>query len=346
MARSYNVIFMDGFDMYNFDYRNSTNPSIHSKWVLTGSDNVTGPAGRYGGKALHMGDTIFGNNIKGYWPGNTYYQTGTFAFAYLAYNVAQAESHGRFFTVIHNQGDQFGIGVSNIGEIRLYRGNTIVANSAPNLIKTNDWHYIEMEYVGNTNNGRASLYLDGAKVVEFTGNTQNQAPFGFNGVQFSGGNSNGYLADDFYVIDQATRIGERRIDTLRPNGDVAGNSFKSSDNGTTNFIMLNEQLVEPSTFVTANTVNAKDLYNFDNLTTVPTAIDAVQLSVWAQKTDSDTRQLATIFKSGTFETTGPDINLPSNHIDIFRIEQLDPATQADWTAAGVNALQAGFKITK
>lgn len=346
MARSYNVIFMDGFDMYNFDYRNTTNPSIHSKWVLTGSDNVTGPAGRYGGKALHMGDSIYGNNIKGYWPSNTYYQTGTFAFAYLTYNVTQAESHGRFFNVLHDQGDQFGIGVSNIGEVRLYRGNTIVANSIPNLIKTNDWHYMEMEYVGNTNSGRASLYLDGVKVVEFTGNTQNQAPFGFNGVQFSGGSSNGYLIDDLYVIDQATRIGERRIDTLRPNGDVTGNAFKPNDGNLTNFNMLNESTVDPTNYVTANVLGAKDLYNFDNLTTVPTAIDAVQLSVWAQKTDSDTRQLATIFKSGTTETIGKDTNLPSNHIDIFRIEQQDPSTNADWTATGVNNLQAGFKITK
>lgn len=346
MARSYNVIFMDGFDMYNFDYRNSTNPSIHSKWIVSASDAISGPAGRYGGKCLHMGDTVFGNNIKGYWPSNIFYQTATFAFAFLTNNVANAESHNRFFSVMHNQGEQFSISVSNIGEVRLVRGDTIVAASVPNLVKTNDWHYMELEYVGNTSNGRASLYMDGVKVVEFTGNTQNQAPYGFNGIQIRGGNGSAILIDDLYVIDQATRIGERRIDTLRPNGDVAGNSFKSSDNGTTNFIMLNEQLVEPSTYVTANTINAKDLYNFDNLTTVPTAIDAVQLSVWAQKTDSDTRQLATIFKSGSFETIGPDTNLPSNHIDIFRIEQQDPATQADWTAAGVNALQAGFKITK
>lgn len=346
MARSYNVIFMDGFDMYNFDYRNTTNPSIHSKWVVTGGDALSGPAGRYGGKCIHMGDTFYGNSIRGYWPGNTFYQTGTFAIAFLANNVARAEDHGRFFTILHNQGDQFGFGISNIGEVRLYRGSTIVAVSAPNLVKTNDWHYAELEYVGHASNGRASLFLDGVKVVEFTGNTQNQGPYGFNGIQLAGGPNSGIYFDDFYVIDQATRIGERRIDTLRPNGDVAGNAFRSSDNGTTNFIMLNDALVEPSTFVTANTLGAKDLYNFDNLPTVPTAIDAVQLSVWAQKTDSDTRQLATIFKSGTFETTGPDVNLPSNHIDIFRIEQQDPATQADWTAAGVNALQAGFKITK
>lgn len=346
MAHDYNVIFMDGFDMYNFGNTNSTNPGVHSKWVMTQAAGIGAAPARYGnGQSLHIGDSLYVPTMRGYFTNNTYYQTMTVGFALYSTNVPTIESQGRFFNFMHDQGDQFGISASNIGALRLWRGGTMVAESVPNLIKTADWHYFEMEYVGNSTTGRATLYLDGVQVTTFTGNTQNQAPYGANGIQISGGSDGGLWIDDLYVIDQPTRIGERRIDTLRPNGDITGNSFAPSTTGA-NYLMLNEATVDASNYVTSNVLGAKDLYNFDNLTTVPTVIDAVQLSVWAQKTDSDTRQMATIFHSNTSETTGPVINLPGNHIDMNRIENLDPATNAAWTAAGVNALQAGYKIIK
>lgn len=340
-----NVVFMDGFDMYDGANNNSPKPGIHSKWIIAQGDNLRFTDGRYGGQAVHLGAATFGNIIRGFFNENLFLQTSTVAFAFLTDNIANMENNGRFFTLLHNQGDQFGISFSNIGEVRLLRGNTVVASSVPNLIRTNDWHYIEMEYVGHTTSGRAALYLDGVKVVEYVGNTQNQAPYGFNGLQLSGTNASNYYIDDLYVIDQATRIGERRIETLRPNGDVSGNMFTPSA-GSFGYSALNENLVSADNFVSATLNGAQDMYNFSNLTTTPNKIDAVQLSVWASKTDAETRQMATLVKSGTTVTTSKNYNLPTNHLDMNRIENLDPATGAAWTPTGVNALQAGFKITK
>ena len=340
-----NVVFMDGFDMYDGANNNTVRPGLHSKWIIANSNSLYFSPGRYGGQCIHFGAEIFSNNIKGYFNENLFLQSSTLAFAFITDNVANMGNNGRFFTLLHNDSDQFGLGVSNIGQILLYRGNNVVAITSPNLIRTNDWHYMEMEYVGHASAGRATLYLDGIKVVEFTGNTQNQAPYGFNGIQMTGGNAASYWLDDLYVLDQATRIGERRIETLRPNGDVSGNQFTPATSGTS-FSQLNETLVSADNYVTSNLQGATDLYNFSNLTTAPNKIDAIQLSVWASKTDAETRQMSTQVKSGSVTTNSKDYNLPTNHLDMNRIENVDPATGAAWTTSGVNAVQAGFKITK
>lgn len=340
-----NVVFMDGFDMYDGANSNTTRPGFHSKWIIASGSGLYFSAGRYGGQCVHLGSTTFSTRIRNYFTDNLFLQSSTLAFAFITDNIAEMEVNSRIFALLHNQGEQFSISISNIGEVRLHRGNLMVATSVPNLVRTNDWHYFELEYVGHASVGRATLFMDGVEIVSFTGNTQNQAPYGFNGIQFYGAGGSSYWVDDFYVIDEATRIGERRIETLRPNGDVAGNGFIPNV-GSFGFSVLNETLVSADNFVSATTVGAQDLYNFSNLSTNPNQIDAVQLSVWGSKTDAETREMVTLVKSGAVTTTSQSYNLPTNHLDMNRIEQVDPATGQPWTTAGVNALQAGFRITK
>jgi len=340
-----NVVFMDGFDVYDEELTNTNRPGLHSKWVVPRQESITFPAGRYGGRCIHFGEDIFGNVAQCFFNNNQYLQSATIAFAYLTNKVSDAEAHNQFLNLLHDQEDQFGLMVSNIGQVRLYRGDTMVASTSPNLIKTNAWHFMELEYVGHASTGRTTLYVDGAKVVQFTGNTQNLAPYAFNGLQFRGGTSSGYLIDDLYVTDTAARFGERRIETLLPNGDVSGGQFTPSS-GSTAFSMIDDNLVSASDYVSATALGSKSLFNLSNLSTNPDKIDAVQLNVWATKTDAATRQLQTIVKSGSVETNSPDYNLPTNHICLNRIENADPSTGLAWTATGVNALQAGFKISQ
>lgn len=340
-----NVVFMDGFDMYDGANNNTTRPGLHSKWIIAAGSGLYFSAGRYGGQSVHLGATSFSNRIRGYFVDNLFLQSSTLAFAFLCDNIADMEGNNRFFALMHNQGEQFSMSISNIGEVRLHRGSTVVASSVPNLVRTNDWHYFELEYVGNTSVGRATLFMDGTEIVSFNGNTQAQVSYGFNGIQLYGTNGCSYWVDDLYVIDEAIRIGERRIETLRPNGDLAGNMF-TPNLGTAGFSVLNDTIVSADNFVSATTLGAQDMYNFSNLSTNPNTIDAVQLSVWGSKTDAETREIATLLKSGSVTTTSQNYNLPTNHLNMNRIEQVEPETGSPWTTTTVNALQAGFRITK
>ena len=344
-----NVVFMDGFDAYDFSKNLSTQPGFSSKWLTTESGNMQGAAGRFGGQSLLMVNSFYGPYTRTYFNDGLYLQSATIGFALFIDQVSYSGVNGRFINLMHGQGSQFAFAVSNIGEIQLYRGDTMVATSDPQVVNSQDWHYVEIEYVGHVSAGRATVYLDGTQILEFRGNTQAQAAYAFNGLQFSvyasqSGSTN-YRIDDLYVIDAATRIGERRIETLRPNGDVAGNTFLPST-GSTSFNLLDDVLVTGDDYVSSSTVGAKDIYNLTNLSATPDAIDAIQLNVWGTKTDSGTRQLQTIVKSGSVETVSKNYSLPVNHKNMNRIENVDPATNAPWTPAGVNALQAGFKIVK
>ena len=338
------VVFMDGFDVYDSSNINSTRPSIHSKWVVTSANNMTFPAGRFGGRCAAFGTTVYSNNIKGFFANNTTYQYVSAGLAIQIGDVANFANNNLFLALTLNNSDQIGLVGTGIGQISLIRGNTTLATSLPNLVKTRNWHYVEIEWAGNTTSGRATVYLDGVQIINYVGNTQAQTAYGCNGVRLYSGGGTELLIDDLYVINEATRLGERRIETLRPNGDVQLEFAPST--GTTGFATLNEELVSATQYNSSSVLNAKDIFNFTNLSNTPSVIDAVQLNVWATKTDTETRQIATILKSGTVENTSSNYQLPINHTCLNRVINKNPENGQAWTLDSVNAIQGGYKITQ
>ena len=338
------VVFMDGFDVYDSANTNSTRPGIHSKWVVTSANNMTFPAGRFGGRCTAFGTTVYSNNIKGFFANNTTYQYISAGVAFQLGDVANFASNGVFLNLTLNDADQIGIIGTNIGQLSIRRNTTVLATSLPNLVKTRNWHYLEVEWAGNTTSGRMTVYLDGVQIINYVGNTQAQTAYGCNGIRLYSGGATELLLDDLYVINEATRLGERRIETLRPNGDVQLEFAPST--GTTGFATLNEELVSSNQYNSSSNLNAKDIFNFTNLSNTPTVIDAVQLNVWATKTDTETRQVATILKSDTTEDTSTNYQLPINHTCLNRVINKNPANGQAWTLDAVNAIQGGYKITQ
>lgn len=339
-----NVILMDGFDVYNIAATNTTDPGIHGKWVTTSA--YSGITGRYGGQAISFDASIFNRNLIGFFEKNSsdssFYSTITASFAFRM--TAIEGISGESIVEFHHQGEhQCGVGFNAIGGIITKRGGTVTATSLPNLVKAMVWHYIEIETVINSGSGRMTVFLDGVNVLEYTGNTQNIGPYAANGIRFNNMRDITWHLDDLNVVDVASRIGERRVETLRVNGDVSGNAWIPAVTGP-GYDMLDDILVDMNTYVSSNTVGAKDMYNLSNLSTNPTTIDAVQLFVWAQKTDSDTRTMTTQMKSGSIETTSTPYNIPSDSIPLTRIANKDPNGNIAWTTAAVNALQVGFRI--
>lgn len=338
------VVFMDGFDVYDSANSGSVRPGLHSKWVIAGSDNMSFPAGRFGGRCAAFGTTVYSNNIKGFFANNTTYQYISVGIAFQVGSVASMSGNNTFVNLTLNDSDQIGIIGTNIGQLSIRRNNTVLATSLPNLVKSRNWHYLEVEWAGNTTSGRTTVYLDGVEIINYVGNTQAQTAYGCNGVRLYSGGATELLLDDLYVINEATRLGERRIETLRPNGDVQLEFSPST--GTTGFATLNEELVSAVQYNSSSVLNAKDIFNFTNLSNTPTVIDAVQLNVWATKTDTETRQIATILKSGAVENTSGNYQLPINHTCLNRVINKNPENGQAWTLDSVNAIQGGYKITQ
>jgi hypothetical protein len=212
------------------------------------------------------------------------------------------------------------------------------------VLHAGTWHYIEVEgVIGDS--GAVRVYVDGAKVLDLAGvDTQQQTNAQAAIIQLGYSNSSvTYLFDDLYVIDKATRLGERKITVLTPTADVA-KAFTPST-GTDNFACLDEAVPDTTDYVTASAPGATDTYELADLATPPAVIDAIQLTALARKTDAATRALALQAVSGGTIDDGPNLYLAASFTPISRILPTDPATGAAWTAPAVNALRAGPKVT-
>jgi hypothetical protein len=65
----------------------------------------------------------------------------------------------------------------------------------------------------------------------------------------------------------------------------------------------------------------------------------------AEKSDSGARNGQIRVKSGATEVGGADTALSTSYGWLTRVDTVDPNTGAPWTAAAVNALQVGPKVT-
>lgn len=100
-----------------------------------------------------------------------------------------------------------------------------------------------------------------------------------------------------------------------------------------------------ATYNYSSTVGSQDLYAFQPLPITPASIVIAQLRTTARKSDAGTRGVQTLLTSGGATVTGTQQILASSYNAYLTQYALDPATGIAWTAAGINALQAGIKVS-
>lgn len=97
----------------------------------------------------------------------------------------------------------------------------------------------------------------------------------------------------------------------------------------------------------ANTVNYQDLFNMNSTPLATgTIVYGVTPIIVSRKDDANSRQIVIVTKSGTTTNTSANIALTSSYSNYFgNLIAVDPNTNTSWTAANVNSLQVGYKIT-
>lgn len=93
------------------------------------------------------------------------------------------------------------------------------------------------------------------------------------------------------------------------------------------------------------TVNNVDLFTMNDLPTTPNSILGVIPRIAARKTDAGSRSFAPVIKSGATTNVGTATAMSSSYVYHTVLHTVDPNTSSAWTAAAVNALEAGYKIT-
>ncbi len=76
----------------------------------------------------------------------------------------------------------------------------------------------------------------------------------------------------------------------------------------------------------------------------PTTIHAIQVNGEALKSDTGTRSVVMMTRSGAAVTEGDELFLATSKLGLRQVFPVDPDTGAAWTKAGVDGLQVGVKV--
>jgi hypothetical protein len=98
-----------------------------------------------------------------------------------------------------------------------------------------------------------------------------------------------------------------------------------------------------TTYVFDSTVGHYDLYDFDDLPVTPSSILGVSLRGFISKSDAGARSGALTMKSSSTSQDSATAVLSTTNSNLVMVQDTDPNTGSAWTAAAINALQAGPK---
>lgn len=344
-----NILFLDGFDLYNGVYGNT---ALQSGWTISANSyNPYLSAGRFGGQCFSW--TYESSAIYRTFTATPTITAGT---AVKFDNLVGMSANVRTCVTLSSAGNtQIGWRPNPNGSISVYRmtdhtTGTLIQTTAADVLRSNVWQWVDFSVTISTTVGTVDLRVDGAVVLSMTAqNTQGYVTtasvdgiyLGSQGGGLSGSNQCNF--DDVFAIDSITPLGERRVETIRPSADTATKDW-TPNAGTTNFSRVNDPTVNTGTFVSASVVGNLDLYDMVDLNSNPTNIDAVQVTVWAQKTDAGSRSIAIVGDIGGVQVVSANLALAASIAKYTSLLATKPGGGA-WDATSVNALRAGPKVT-
>lgn len=246
------------------------------------------------------------------------------------------------------------------GLLRIYRGLTLVATASASFSQ-DTWHVIELRWqILTSTTGAAEVWLDGTRVVNFSGDTSQTTNLNMQSVNVgnaaqtsaTGLTVNGtYVAfDDLAINDTAGSVnngrpGDGRVLLLLPTG--AGSSTALTRGGTdtgANYSQVNELPPSMTQYVLSATTTTRDLYALSDLPSGVASISVAEVLTLAQNSDAGAGSLGLTVKSGATTNEGTAQSLGTAAAYMRQQYETDPATTAAWTVSAINALEAGVTV--
>lgn len=242
---------------------------------------------------------------------------------------------------------QGGVQMGSNGTLYVTRStNVLLATGNPGDVVGDAWNYIEVEWTLSDTVGVVNVYVNGALKVSVSGvdnKNSGSATIGSVRLTPSGTGTNGLAFDDIYITDTAARLGESRVETLRPTADDGTQQWGRST-GANNWALVDETPQNGDTdYVLAASAGLVDKYTMGDLSSVPSTIHAVQAVMVARKDDAAARSLRSKLTSGSTLANGATRALGSNYQVFSDVWALDPNTSGAWSASAVNALTLGLE---
>lgn len=240
---------------------------------------------------------------------------------------------------------------SGVATLEVYDGTTLRATSSPFTMNPGEWHVFEIHVKHAANpNGVIEVKFDGTRVINFAGATNAQASTDrFRGVNCGGG---ACYFDDLAFNDTTgpsdnSWCGDGGVlAALVPNGagtytDLiasAGNAYQAIDEIPPN---------SDTDYVYESTLDKKSTYQMADLAGLPVGatIQRVWVELYAKCVTADGSKIATLLRSNTTDSQGTDQALTTAYTRYKSADYAtDPQDGSAWSAAKVNALEAGAVI--
>lgn len=239
-----------------------------------------------------------------------------------------------------------GVGLNN-NSVVLFRGNfTTYLTGATAVFAANTFYYIEISATIHDTTGTCEVKVNGATVINFTGDTRNGGGTNIDTVSFLSYGGYYTYVDDFYIADDSgaapynTFLGDIRIHTLSPDG--AGSSTQMTPSSGANYTTVDELPYSGTDYVRGS-AGQVDLYTTSNLPAGVGTIFGVQANAIVKKTDAGNLSGRTKIKSGTTTSNGSTAALGTSDITLTDTRQVNPDTSVAWTSGDVNSIEIGME---
>jgi hypothetical protein len=336
------LIHCDGFDHY------ATAQAVGGqKWDTVLNCTVGATYARFAGQGAQLGNSgaVLGKNV----PTQSSYVVGA---AYLW--TQSNDSANKIFSFMDGATTQVSVHNAN-GIISAYRNGTVLLATATPRLAQNQYRYIEAKCFVNSTTGNITVRLDGVEIMNFTGNTQQSGSAQITQVRLGlNGNSCIAYVDDIYICDTTTPnsagnnnsdfLGDLKVSTIYPNAAGAFTNYTRGGTNTGNdYSQVNEATPdEDTTYITDATIGDRDSFKFPAISLVG-PVFGVMMWARARKDDASVRTLANVARSSAVDTVGASYNLSASYVYYGTVFELDPATSALWTPAGLGLAEFGVK---
>jgi hypothetical protein len=260
-------------------------------------------------------------------------------------------------------GDQWVLQWEEDGVFRLYIGGTssvnkngltLVATSHNKVTHVNEWDYIEVKWLIHPTAGMVEVRVNTVTVISYLGRTGNLMPpllgadYGWDTLQYSWRSSyNTTLWDDRYILDDTGVDNIDYLGNVRVNAQLTtapGDLTQMSVFGAAaNWDAVNERVLTEVEYVYDSVMTHRDLYTMDPNVTAQNIL-GVQV-VGAHRQDDSTQLKSKLsLKTGGTIYDGVDHYLAQSYHYYRDIWDINPNTGVGWTAAELNAIQAGQQV--
>lgn len=230
-----------------------------------------------------------------------------------------------------------------------------MADSGPNKLFPNVWHYIEVKITFAEVGGTVQVRIDGQTCVEATGCTKNPLSPGLcnlwraSNFQLEDANFNDTYIDDLYILDTEGSefndfLGDVVIHTVMPNEDGSLNQLAQFGGSLQKYTAVDD--IPPDgdvSYVFGNVIGQQERYRVDPLPTNVINVLAVSVHARAKKDAAGASGIKLLSRVDGVNEIGPREPVTTQYVTRALMLERAPGGSS-WTKARAEAMEIGFEV--